>query len=148
MEASATTAIRIELPLVPPKQMSHNARNSRWNTSRVSKQYRAQVKEVAEAVLSSSPLPFGPPIRYDVEVYWGKGRLRCDDDGLMSMLKPCLDGLVDALGVTSDRQMHIGGILQGRDAENKGWMAFVLSADDRNHDNVIRRMGEVMPQFS
>lgn len=141
-EGLETPSIRIELPLVPPKQMSHNSRTSRWSNSRVSQRVRRQAKEGAEAALGGKPFPIPAPIRYDIEVYWGAGRLRCDEDGLLSMSKPAIDGVVDALGLTSDRQMHLGNIIQGRDADKKGWMAFVLSHDTRNHENIVRRMGE------
>lgn len=127
---------------MPPKQMSHNARTSRWNNSRVSQRTRKAAKERTEEVLGGNGLPFPAPVRYDLEVYWGAGRLRCDEDGLLSMSKPVIDGVVDALGLTSDRQMHLGSILQGRDADKKGWMAFVLSHDTRNHGNIVRKMGE------
>jgi hypothetical protein len=140
--------IRIELPLVPPKQMSHNARSSRWANSRVSKKVRQEAKERTETALGDGPMPFPGPYRYDLEVYWGADRLRCDEDGLMSMTKPVLDGVVDGMKISSDRQMHLGDITQGRDADKKGWMAFVISPDTREHGNVVRRMGELMPQFS
>jgi hypothetical protein len=134
--------IRIELPFVPPKAVSANARNSRWVTSKVNKKFRALAKAAVEAQWGDKPLPFDLPIRYDVEVYWGKGRLRADTEGVIVMCKAIVDGVADALPTTSDRKMHVGDVIQGRDADNVGWMAIVLSHDEREHGNPVRRMGE------
>jgi hypothetical protein len=139
---SSMWGIRIEMPLVPPKQMSHNARGSRWGTTRVSKVHRKRAADYTAAAIEGIEIPKGVHLRYDVEVYWGSGRLRCDDDALPTMNKPILDGLADGLGGTSDRKLHLGTMKQGRDADKKGWMAFTLSIDDRDHSNVVRRMGE------
>ena len=139
---SSMWGIRIEMPLVPPKQMSHNARGSRWGTTRVSKVHRKRAADYTTEAMAGMTVPEKGPIRYDIEVYWGEGRLRCDDDGLMSMSKPIIDGMADALGVKSDRRLHLGSMIQGRDKHKKGWMAFVLSMDDRDHKNIVRAMGE------
>ncbi len=130
----STSGIRIPLPLVPPKQMSHNARSSRWSTTRISKKHREDARKITEKALAGVALPVGVDFKYDLEVYWGKGRLRCDEDGLASMMKPVLDGIADALGTTSDRKLHIGTFQQGRAPSGRGWMTFTLSVDERNHD--------------
>lgn len=132
--AISTSGIPIVLPVVPPKQMSHNTRVSRWDTSRVSKSHRAKAKEAAEKAIEGVVIPPGMHLQYDVDVYWGAKRLRCDEDGLSSMMKPILDGIADALGTTSDRQLHIGMYRQGRDPAGKGWMLFTLREDTRTHD--------------
>lgn len=143
-----TPSIRIELPLVPSKKISANARTSRWDSSRTTKLHRRIAKETTEETLKTQPLTFPPPIRYDIEIYWGKGRLQCDTEGAITMCKPIVDGVVDALGISSDRHVHVGRVIQGRDAENVGWMAVVLTPDERDHSRPVRRKGELMPQFA
>lgn len=141
-----TSDIPIVLPLVPPKQMSHNARGSRWSTSRVSKSHRAKAKSITEAAIEGIEIPNGTHFLYDVDVFWGKGRLRCDEDGLSSMMKPILDGIADALGTTSDRKLHIGTYRQGRARDGAGWMVLTLRPDGRNHDCGSASMSDYLPE--
>lgn len=131
---SSMWGIRIAMPLVPPKKMSHNARGSRWDTTRVSKLHRKRATEYASEALREVDIPKSSDLLYDVEVYWGSGRLRCDEDGLSSMMKPILDGISDAMGSVSDRKMHIGVYQQGRAPDGQGWMAVTLRQDNRSHD--------------
>lgn len=138
---TSTSDITIVMPIVPPKQMSHNARGSRWSNSRVSKAVRAKAKEHTERAIEGVEIP-DKHLEYDVDVYWGKGRLRCDEDGLSSMMKPILDGMADAFKTTSDRKLHIGMYRQGRDADGKGWMVVRLRPDERSHDCGTQSMDE------
>jgi crossover junction endodeoxyribonuclease RusA len=112
----AARTVTVTVPMAPPLALSTNQRSkNHWHTT------REATKELREAAYWSAHdinyQQFGMYIALDVwtskpvdvheHIVWPKGQRRFDPDGLATLCKPALDGIVDAGLIPNDSAVYI-----------------------------------------
>ena len=114
--------LRVTVPF-PPKDLNPNVqRRQHWaQRAKVARDYRYQVKVDTKNAMNRLRLrgPLPTPVRLSV-LFLCKDRRKRDYDNLLAMLKPALDGLVDAGLLEDDDTDHLEfgelRVLKGQDA--------------------------------
>lgn len=117
----------VTIPMVPPRELSPNAR-SHWRVRNDAAQAMRMAAKVATVVaLDGAPAEaYGDAFDLDMQVFWPKRRRRMDVDNAVASCKSCIDGIADALGI-DDRHLGELRIRQGRDPDGDGWIAVTVT---------------------
>ena len=99
--------VRVEIPMLPPAVLNPNARANRWEQIDATANFRKAAWAVAYNANPSHDILF-TRAKVNVRlVLKDHSRQEADPDNLIRMLKPALDGCVDAKILEDDRRENI-----------------------------------------
>lgn len=105
-------AVVIEIPMSPPLALSPNARRrgNVWEQRTATEELR---KAAWAHALNDHAILVGliaSPVDVHEHIVWPKGQRLFDPDGLSSMCKAALDGIVDAGLIAGDSAKHVNKV--------------------------------------
>ena len=104
--------IRVEIPYLPPKELSPNSR-AHWRTKATATSHaRRDAYLLAITSVQGQELTRFTRAKLKVTVYVKDKRYICDFDNALASVKPFIDGCVDAQIIPDDDPSHLtlGGI--------------------------------------
>jgi crossover junction endodeoxyribonuclease RusA len=115
----AARTVTVVVPMAPPKELAINRRNaSHWRTT------GQATKELREAAYWATGGWIGCTWKCMVDVHehivWPKGQRRFDPDGLATLCKPALDGIVDAGLIPNDSAVYIRNLTTSQSVADDG----------------------------
>lgn len=114
---AAVSEVTIEIPMLPPRECSPNARvhwRERHSAARAFREAAAWCAYQGRASEGFAGFAYGEAVVMDVAIRWCCGRKRMDDDNAWASLKPARDGLADVLFGGEDRFITQGTLTQTR----------------------------------
>lgn len=109
--------ITVVVPGSPDRILAPNRRAHGYAKAAATAQHRGDAKYAAMHYIHGSGirnLPFTGPVSVLASIEWGAGERRKDLDSCAVMVKPYIDGLVDAGVLINDSQMKLLSVQQGR----------------------------------
>lgn len=110
----------IEIPMVPPVEVSPNWRGHWRKKAKATGLFRATARLAAVSALST-PDPAltafcgnDAPVTLDAEIAWSGRRRFVDPTNAPALLKAAIDGIADAMWFGQDRHVTIGAVKQTR----------------------------------
>ena len=137
----------LTLRYIPDKRLAPNGRKKlhHMTESRLTKPWRQLGREVGEACGWSSPAEF----ELTETIHWHTDDIdRCpDNDAVPSMLKPIIDGLVDAKVIRNDSQRWCKRLTieQSRGASTPTHITLVITQRERLRANRSKRPRREVP---
>ncbi len=132
--------VTITLPMLPNRKLAHNAARGKsgWRLSPMTKSDR----ETARWLTMDQPWRNGAdewetitdPVTVSVYIHWDRSQTykqdptrlredrRMDWDSLTTLIKPMIDGIVDAGVLANDRQIQSGIVYQDVDPDGTGFV--------------------------
>lgn len=132
MSDPTTAALTVHIPATIDKALSPNrSRFTHWGTvanAEKALSWATTVGLIEARRNSPDDVPIlKPPIRWDLTIYWGKGRKRMDEDNIVASLKRgMIDTVAAQIGI-DDKHFTIGTITQDRDPDKQGCMVLTLT---------------------
>jgi hypothetical protein len=125
----AVRTVTVVVPMAPPKELATNRRGSaHWRYRQAAAKL---LRTTARAVTLEQHAKAGwehyvwftRPVDVHEHIVWPKGQRRFDPDGLATLCKPALDGIVDAGLIPNDSAVYIRKVIAeqsvGDDAQGK-----------------------------
>jgi len=102
--------MRIEIPMLPPPELNPNAREFWAARHRAARDFRKAAWAIAYNANPAHDIMF-EKAKIKVTLVYPSHQVTPDPDNLITMLKPALDGIVDAKIIPNDTQEDVRYVL-------------------------------------